>query len=136
VNTAPLKPFEVFFDGGCPLCKREIAMIRRKDVNNRLKLTDISTEGFQSADRTLDQLMREIHGRLPSGEYVTGVEVFREIYDRLGFGFLSRLSKVVGIRHLLDAGYRFFAYFRFRHAMHRMEKRKSECQECEVKPRS
>lgn len=26
---------EVFFDGDCPLCKREIEMIRRRDVDHR-----------------------------------------------------------------------------------------------------
>ena len=116
--------FEVFFDGQCPLCSREIEMIRRKDKMHRLKLTDISNPDFASNDFSNESLMREIHGRLPSGEYVKGVEVFREIYQRLGFSKFVAPTRLPGIRHLLDLAYRCFAFLRFRHAMHRINKSK------------
>lgn len=124
--------FEVFYDGDCPLCKREIDMIRRKDRDGRLKLTDIASDKFVPEGRSLKVLMREIHGRKASGEYVIGVDVFREIYRTLGFGFLVNISSLPVIRQALDLGYRFFAYFRFRHAMHRMKKQGRDCETCQV----
>ncbi|MFK7767096.1 MAG: thiol-disulfide oxidoreductase DCC family protein [Mariniblastus sp.] len=114
--------FEVLYDGQCPLCKREIDMIRRKDKRGQLILTDIASAEFTPTDRTLDQLMREIHGRNEDGSYVTGVEVFRQIYSRLGFGFVVSPTRLPVIRHLLDLGYTIFAKLRFWHAMHRMKK--------------
>lgn len=66
--------------------------------------------------------MREIHGRLPSGEYVKGVEVFRQIYQRIGLGGLVAPTRLPGVRQLLDLAYRGFAFFRFKHAMHRLNK--------------
>ncbi len=117
--------FEVFFDGQCPLCRREIDMIRRKDKHQALLLTDIAAADFQPQGRSLDQLMREIHGRTPDGEYVTGVEVFRQIYQRIGFGRLVTPTRLPVIRQVLDLFYRFFAYLRYHHAARRM--RKANC---------
>ena len=72
--------FEVFFDGQCPLCKREIDMVRRKDKLGRLRLTDISTAEYQTlAKKDFVKMMKEIHGRYADGTFVTGVDVFREI---------------------------------------------------------
>ena len=81
-----IPPFEVFFDGQCPLCRREIDMIRRMDRRGQLILTDIASDSFEPESVPLDQLMREIHGRVVGGPYVTGVEVFRQIYQRVGWG--------------------------------------------------
>lgn len=117
-------PFEVFYDSHCPMCKSEIEMIRRKDKQSQLKLTDISAEDFNasSTGRTLDELMREIHGRYADGTIVIGVEVFREIYGRLGFGFLVKPTRWPIIRWPMDLGYRLFAGFRYRAALKRYNK--------------
>ncbi len=118
--------FEVFYDGQCPLCKREIDMIRKKDRSNKLILTDIAAAGFSPEGIPLDTLMREIHGRIPNGEYVTGVEVFRQIYQRIGFAAFVRPTRLPVIRHFLDIAYKCFAYLRFKHAMHRINKRQCD----------
>jgi predicted DCC family thiol-disulfide oxidoreductase YuxK len=121
--------FEVFFDGECPLCKREINLIRRKDNRHQLLLTDISSEGFGTPESlTRDQLMRSIHGKMPTGEYVVGVEVFRQIYQRLGYQRTVSLSQVPGVGFFLNAGYYAFAKLRYWHAMHRIKKRVTSIQ--------
>lgn len=134
-------PFEVFFDGDCPLCKREIEMIRRKDKHSLLKLTDIAAPDFASEKHSLDVLMREIHGRYQDGRYVTGVDVFREIYDRIGFGTAVRATRWPVIRQILDLGYRIFARIRFYFAMRRMDRTSDSCEfdgshgpQCQQKP--
>lgn len=125
--------FEVFYDGQCPLCKREIDMIRRKDNRSCLKLTDIAAPDFQLVEgKDLHELMREIHGRDANGEFVTGVNVFREIYSRLGFGWLVKVSRFVILRHALDVGYCMFAYLRFKHASGRMKRAGIDCQQCQI----
>ncbi len=118
-------PFEVFYDEDCPLCRREIEMIRKKDRINRLSLTDISADNFDAAKtgKTLDELMREIHGRYADGTIVVGVDVFREIYSRIGFGFLVGPSRVWGLRWAIDRFYDFFAALRYRSALKRLNKR-------------
>ena len=126
--------FEVFYDGQCPLCKREIDMVRRKDKHQRLKLTDIAAVDFRpDAGKDLQELMKEIHGRDANGKFVTGVDVFREIYGRLGFELLVKISRLPVLRQVLDVGYRLFAYLRFKHASRRMKRAGVDCQQCQIK---
>ena len=103
---------QVFFDGDCPLCLREIQMLRRLDRGRgRIRFTDIAAAGFDAGEwgTDLESLMARIHGRLPDGTWVEGVEVFRQLYGAVGFDWLVPVTRLPGISHLLDAGYRLFA---------------------------
>lgn len=103
--------FEVFFDGKCPLCLREINLLRRLDRKDRIVFTDIAAPGFDPRVTGLSQqdLMASIRGRMPDGSMVEGVEVFRQLYGAVGLKPLIPLSRLPGIRHGLDAGYKVFA---------------------------
>ena len=107
---------EIFFDGDCPLCRREIGMMRRFDRRGRLRLTDIAAADFDPAGygRTLDEFMGEIQGRLPTGEWVTGVEVFRRMYAAIGCRTLAAVTRLPVISHVAEFGYRVFARNRLR----------------------
>lgn len=60
---------EVFYDGDCPLCGREIAMLRRLDRRQRIRFVDIAAPGFDASamGASREALMARIHGRLPDG---------------------------------------------------------------------
>lgn len=107
---------EVFFDGDCPLCVREIRMLQRLDRHHRIRFTDIASPAFDAAreGKTWDELMARIHGRLPDGRWIEGVEVFRRLYAAVGFGPIVALTRLPGVRHLLDLAYHFFARNRLR----------------------
>ena len=103
---------EVFYDGLCPLCLKEIKMLQWMDrKRGRIRFTDIAAHDFdaEALGTTFDDLMDRIHGRLPSGQWIEGVEVFRQLYGAVGFGPVMWLTRLPGIRHLLDWGYRIFA---------------------------
>lgn len=109
--------FEVFFDGACPLCRREVAALRRLEGGRgRIRFTDIEAPDFdpEAIGRTREELMARIHGRLPDGSLVTGVEVFRRLYAEVGFAPLVALTRLPGVRGLLDAAYSVFARNRLR----------------------
>jgi len=99
-------------------------MIRNKDKRGLMKLTDIADPDFDPSDtgKSLDELMREIHGRYAGGELVFGVDVFREIYRRLGFGWLVNLTKLPIVGWGAERGYDFFARLRYRSALKRYNK--------------
>ena len=107
---------EVFFDGECPLCRREISFVRRIDRRSRVRFIDIAEPSFdaRATGRTHEELMARIHARLPDGSLVEGVEVFRRMYAAAGLRPLVALSRIPGLSHLLDAGYRWFAKNRLR----------------------
>lgn len=108
-----LMPFdvEVFFDGACPLCAREIAMLQRWDRHQRIRFTDIAAPQFSAGalGTTQEALMNRIHGRLADGTWIEGVEVFRRLYAAVGFGWLVWPTRLPGISHLMNFGYRVFA---------------------------
>lgn len=107
----------VLFDGECPLCAREVAALRRLDRGRgRIAFDDIAAPGFDAAryGRRHDELMARIHGALPDGRLVEGVEVFRRAYTAVGLGWALAWTAWPGLRPLADAGYRWFARNRLR----------------------
>ena len=76
---------EVFFDGGCPLCLREINFLKRRDRHGKIQFTDIDAPDFRPEDygKTYDELMAKIYGRLPDG-----TRCFADSIQRLDSGRL------------------------------------------------
>lgn len=107
---------QVFFDGDCPLCVREISMLSKLDRKRRIFFTDIAAAEFDATawGTTCSQLMASIRGRLPDGRWIDGVEVFRRLYGAVGFAPFIWISRLAGVRHLLDLGYTHFAKNRLR----------------------
>lgn len=102
---------EVFYDGDCPLCKREIDFLRWLDRRQHIRFSDIAAAEFSDAElgRSHDQLMRELHGRLPGGEWVTGMEVFRRLYSAVGWGWVFAPTRLPLVRLMFDWMYSLFA---------------------------
>ncbi len=102
---------EAFYDGGCPLCLREVKFLKRLDRHSRIQFTDISSPSFKAEEygKTQQQFMQEMHARLPGGTWITGVEVFRRLYSAIGLRWLIWPSRLPGISHGLDCLYGIFA---------------------------
>lgn len=102
---------EVFFDGECPLCVREIRFLQRRDKRVRVRFTDIARPDFDPTALGISwaSLMDRIHARLPDGTWIEGVEVFRRLYRAVGLGWLLAPTRVWGLRQLADWAYRVFA---------------------------
>lgn len=102
---------EAFYDGDCRLCLREVNWIRRLDREGRILFTDIADPQFDAAElgKRHDELMAEMHARLPNGEWITSVEVFRRLYAAVGFGWLVWPTRLPVVSQLLDVAYRLFA---------------------------
>jgi len=107
---------EMFYDGDCPLCMRETRMLQRLDKRERLRFTNIAAADFapEQFGKTQQELMAEMHGRLPDGSWVTGVEVFRRLYAAVGFRPVVWLTRLPLISQAMDLGYAVFAKYRLR----------------------
>lgn len=107
-------PLTLLIDGECPLCKREVAWLDRRDKHDRLRFVDIASVDFDPAlySKTLDELMGSIHAVTAGGETVTGVEVFRRAYRAIGLGWLVAPTAWPILRPIFDALYRVFAKIR------------------------
>jgi predicted DCC family thiol-disulfide oxidoreductase YuxK len=107
----PTWQIQVFYDGDCPLCVREISFLKRLDKRQQIRFTDIAAKSFESSDYGISQetLMSVIHGRLPDGTWIRGVEVFRRLYAAVGLGSIVWMTRLPVVSRLLDGGYKLFA---------------------------
>lgn len=69
---------EVWFDGDCPLCRREIALMRRLDRRGAIAFVDVASgEGACPIDRA--ELLARFHAR-EDGRMVSGAEAFAAMW--------------------------------------------------------
>ena len=114
----PAYPLQIFFDGSCSVCAREMEAYRRKERTGRLQFIDISAPGFDPAPYhiTLKELMHEMHAIDRENHVFRGVEAFRAIWQAFpastGDGLLGALVKLPGVNLLARVGYWSFARVR------------------------
>lgn len=102
-----MSTLEVWFDGDCPLCRREIALLRRLDRQGAIVFTDVATgEGHCPIDRA--ELLSRFHAR-EDGRLVSGAEAFAAMWRAIPvlapFGRLARNRTVLAA---LERLYRLF----------------------------
>ena len=97
----------IFYDGACPLCTREIALMRRLDRRGRLSFEDVTDpEAPVSCPIDRQTLLARFHARLPNGEVVQGARAFTEAYGQVpGLGWAALLGRFAPTRSLLDRLY-------------------------------
>ena len=104
---------EVFYDGACPLCLREIKMIRKWDREQKINFIDIAALDFSAQEygKTKNWFDVSMRSRV-DGEWVSGVESFRQMYLRVGFRRSVWMSRLPVVSQMLSAGYFVFAKIR------------------------
>lgn len=102
----------VWYDGGCPLCVREIALMRRLDRDHRLHLVDIASEGATCPIDRRDMLAR-FHAREGDGAIVSGAAAFAAMWRAIPLlrplGLIARNRLVLT---LLERAYLAFLHVR------------------------
>jgi predicted DCC family thiol-disulfide oxidoreductase YuxK len=69
---------KIWFDGACPLCVREIALMRRLDWRDRISFIDLSDEATQCPiDR--ETLLARLHA-LEQGKMLSGAAAFAAMW--------------------------------------------------------
>lgn len=106
----------VFYDGGCPLCRREIAHYRRLDRCARIEWVDITREPERLAGSGIDftEAMQRLHVRESDGRILTGARAFVALWACLPYyRVLARLVSRPWLVRLLDRAYARFADWRW-----------------------
>lgn len=107
----------ILYDGDCPLCVREARVMRRLDKGRgRLGLENIAAPEFEPEryGLTFEQAMGAMHGVLPDGSLVKGLEAFQRAYAAVGRGWVMSWTALPIIKPIADAAYRWFARNRHR----------------------
>lgn len=107
----------VFFDGGCPLCRREIDHYRRLRGAERLQWIDIANDDQALARHGLHRTlaMARFHVLDRNGAWQTGAWGFAELWSHLpAYRWLASLVRTLGLLPSLGWAYRRFAAWRLR----------------------
>ncbi|MGB5425202.1 MAG: DUF393 domain-containing protein [Gammaproteobacteria bacterium] len=105
----------VFFDGGCPLCRREIAHYRHIDTAQRLRWVDVVSEpeALSRHGLSLEAAMAELHVLDGAGHWQRGIDAFLVIWQQLpAYRWLAKIITALGLRRPLAFAYRHFAAWR------------------------
>ena len=81
----------LLFDGGCPLCLREVKFLRSRDTLDNISFIDIDSPKYQPdlySGISYKDAMGRIHAINESGEILKDVAVFREAYRLIGLGWI------------------------------------------------
>jgi demethoxyubiquinone hydroxylase (CLK1/Coq7/Cat5 family)/predicted DCC family thiol-disulfide oxidoreductase YuxK len=122
-------PLTVLYDGGCPLCRREIAHVKglaQRQGDNALCFLDISAGGDGYATYAADRatLLARFHVQQADGSRLDGARAFVAMWSRLpGWRWLARLARLPGMLTVLEIAYRGFLLVRpsLQSLAHRLE---------------
>ena len=105
--------FRLLYDGACPLCVREVEMLRAKDGGKgNLDLVDIASDDYDAKENAgieYAEAMKTIHGLDAANNVYTGVEVFEKAYKAVGLGYVYAFTSVPWLARAADAAYDFWA---------------------------
>eukprot|EP00271_Cylindrocystis_brebissonii_P010308 TRINITY_DN26483_c0_g1_i1.p1 TRINITY_DN26483_c0_g1~~TRINITY_DN26483_c0_g1_i1.p1 ORF type:complete len:264 (-),score=30.53 TRINITY_DN26483_c0_g1_i1:415-1206(-) len=123
---APLKEGEagaatwqvkMLYDGDCPLCMREVNMLRERNelYKGAIKFVDIAALDFSPEDNAgIDFVtaMGKIHAIERDGSILTDIAAFRRFYEAVGLGWVYAITKNKAVGRVADAVYGFWAKYR------------------------
>lgn len=107
----------MFYDNGCPICRREVAHYQRLDHARRIRWVDICEEKQELKDIGLNETdaMAQLHAIDSNGHVVQGAWAFAAIWEALPhYRYLAKLVRTLRLLPLLDRIYRPFARWRYR----------------------
>lgn len=104
----------VYYDGACPLCRNEIAFLRKLDRKERIRFLDVSPpDAGAYCPLPKAQLLSRFHVMRSDGKIVEGAEAFTELYSVFPLLiWLRPIGRFPPTRWLLDRLYDGFLVLR------------------------
>ena len=102
----------LYYDGQCPLCRREMSRLRAAR-GAAIALVDIHSLGDDTpVDR--HELLRTLHLRRADGQWLRGADANVSAWDNTDKARWLALLRWPVVRHIVDLGYRLWAAWRYR----------------------
>ena len=91
---------KVWFDGACPLCQREIALMRRLDSRGAIEFVDVSEDADPSCPIDRGALLARFHAE-ENGKVLSGAAAFAAMWRAIPglrpLGLVARNRVVLGL---------------------------------------
>ena len=99
----------VYFDGGCPLCQREIALYQRLDTQGAIRWHDVARSGTGAHDLDTGAALARFHVRRADGSLVSGARGFVEVMKTIPrLRWLGHALGTPPLPWLAEGAYRLF----------------------------
>lgn len=106
---------KLLWDGGCPLCVREVNFLRRRCARYELSpliFVDVDSLDYSPEENggiSYTEAMGKIAAIRHDGTVLIGIDAFKEAYERIGLGYVYALTNVPLIKKVADFAYDFWA---------------------------
>ena len=117
LTTAAGNRLTVLYDGGCPVCRREINHYRRLDTAGRVYWQDVAHQPqvLNGTGITPKQALAYFRVVEPDGQVVGGAHAFARLWQRLpGYRWLGFICRYSGLVWPMELIYRLIAAWRSR----------------------
>jgi len=122
VRGCALSKLEVWFDGDCPLCRREIGLMRRLDRRGAIVFIDVA-DGSGSCPLDRSELLARFHAR-EEGRMLSGAAAFAAMWRATPLlrplGLAARNGRVLAVLEAL-----YVAFLKVRPALQRAVRRRA-----------
>lgn len=103
---------KLLYDGECPICKREICILQKKDSQTKINFIDISSKEFSPFENNnidYNTAMSQIHAIDDKGNLLVGISAFATVYASCQLLVTSTLLRIPFIKMILKPLYTLFA---------------------------
>lgn len=103
---------KLLYDGECPICKREICILQKKESQTKIKFIDITSKEFSPFENNnidYNTAMSQIHAIDGKGNLLVGMPAFATVYARCQLLVTSTLLRIPFIKKILKPLYTLFA---------------------------
>ncbi len=92
------KKINVFFDGSCKVCSKEISFYDRHDKKKKFNWIDLNSEDLhlKRLGISKNELLKSLHIQLQDGRIIKGVNAFRIIWRE--YPFLKLISYILDFK--------------------------------------
>lgn len=105
-------PITVYYDGACPVCRREIGFYQSR-TGGAVTYCDVTAEVCPAPDLSREEALRRFHVRQADGALVSGAAAFLALWRATpGFRLAGRLLSARPVVAVLDVAYSGFLRLR------------------------
>ncbi len=116
IDPTPPDVLTVLYDGGCPLCRREIAHVKglaAQRPDSALCFIDVCAPNSTLPPDEQAKLLARFHVQRADGQRLVGAAAFVAMWERLpGWRWLARLARLPGALPVLEWTYSGFLRIR------------------------
>ena len=98
-------PLTVYYDGACPVCRREIGFYRTR-TGEAVTYCDAALDARPAPDLSREAALERFHVRLADGSLLSGAAAFLALWRQTpGFRLAGRLLSPKPVVSVLDVAY-------------------------------